>query len=190
MRYSDLIKVLNELADDLSYCFSYINEGGCGAMAAMVGKHLERMGVVCDVATPDYSLPAGKIRNTVSDRGDVADWDDNGLSRSHLAIRFRVGPKVLLWDSDNGVKDVLPRWAMTANTMGFGLTISECDWISNNNVEGYWNDTFDRDQLPDMQDMVDNALSAFPDGCFSGIQGNRLLQFLFQRNRQVSERRC
>ncbi len=190
MKHSDLVAALNTLAGDLSGEFEAINWGGCGAMAAMVGKHLERMGLVCDVATPEYAEPAGRVRNKVGDRGDVTMWDSNGISRGHVAIRFRLGPVVKLWDSDHGVVDSLKRWSLSSKTMGQGLSVQECDWISNTNVEGNWNSSFDRDQLPGMQCMVDDALSVFDDGCFSGIQGNRLLQFLFQRNPQVCERRC
>lgn len=190
MKHSKLVDALNQLACDLSNEFEYINNGGCGSMAAMVGKHLERMGVVCDVATPDYGNAAGQVRNKVGNRNMVGDWDSNGVSRAHLAIRFKLGPVVRLWDTDNGVAGSLPDWNLTGNMMGLGLSVQECDWISNTGPDSAWNRTFDRDQLPGMQDMVDDALSAFPDGCFSGIQGNRLLQFLFQRNRQVSERRC
>lgn len=188
MKHSELVDALNQLAYDLDSEFEEINAGGCGAMAAMVGKHLERMGVVCDVATPDYGSVAGKVRNSVGDRSMPHEWDDNGMSRSHLAIRFKIGTSVRLWDTDNGVVDHIDRWELSGKDMGLGLTVQECAWISDSGVG--WNSCFDRDQLPGMQYMVDNALSVFDDGCFSGIQGNRLLQFLFQRNPQVCERRC
>ena len=161
-------------------------------MAAMVGRHLERMGLVCDVATPTtYEQPhAGAIRNKVADRSDPDDWSSNGLSRGHLAVRFRIGPTVHMWDSDEGVGHRHTYFMSGLTTKGFrlGLTVSECEWISSQ--QRGWNACFYRGQIPGMQEMVDEYLSEFPDGCFSGIQGNRLLQFLFQRNPQVSERRC
>lgn len=188
MKHSKLVEALNQLADDLDSEFEDINRGGCGAMAAMVGKHLERMGVVCDVATPDYGSVPAKVRNSVGDRSMPSDWDRNGMSRSHLAIRFKIGMSVRLWDTDNGVVDHIDLWELSGKAMGLGLTVQECAWISDSGVG--WNSCFDRDQLPAMQERVDDVLSMFPDGCFSGIKGNRLLQFLLHRNPQVSERRC
>lgn len=190
MNYAKLIRVLNTLATDLDATFEHINHGGCGATAALVGAHLERMGLVCDVATPDYGEVPGRVRNKVYDRSDVEEWDRNGVSRSHLVVRFKIGPTVKLWDSDNGVFNEHSPWCLTSKHMGLGLSVRECDWISNLNVEGNWNSTFDRDQLPDMKEMIDDALSVFDDGCFSGIQGNRLLQFLLHKAPQVHERRC
>lgn len=192
MKHKDLIESLNVLAETLRESFDDISSGGCGVMAGMVGRHLERMGLVCDVATPTtYEQPnAGKIRNKVSDRSDPDEWSNNGLSRGHLAIRFRIGPTVHMWDSDVGVgcKGSYFMCGLTTHEFGLGLTVAECEWISSQ--QRGWSRCFCRSQIPDMQDLVDAYLSAFPDGCFSGIQGNRLLQFLLQRNQQVSERRC
>ncbi len=192
MKYSELIVSLNNLAESLSDTFYYINSGGCGVMAATVGRHLERMGLVCDVATPtncEHPM-AGAIRNKVDDRSDPFEWSNNGLSRDHLAVRFRIGPTVHMWDSDKGVSSRYTNfmYGLTTERFGLGLTVSECEWINSEQYD--WNDYFDRRQIPGMQEMVDDYLAKFPDGCFSGIQGNRLLQFLFQRSPQVSERRC
>ena len=130
MKHKDLIETLDALAESLRDCFDDINSGGCGVMAGIVGKHIERMGLVCDVATPTtYDQPAaGAIRNKIDDRTNPNDWSKNGLSRAHLAIRFRIGPTVYLWDSDEGVGQPGAdfQYGLTTESFGLGLSVSEC----------------------------------------------------------------
>ena len=91
-----------------------INFGGCGVMAGVVGEILELLGVPVEVVTSsDYGCSPAEARQRLywnieadldAGRWDNAAWDSEGVSRSHLAVRFMLGRDLYTWDSDGLIK--------------------------------------------------------------------------------------
>ena len=152
---------LERLGDRLHCEVEYVNHGGCGVVAAEVGKQLTRLGIECDVATGGYSstLPAAVVRDDVFDHDDPLAWDAAGLGRGHLAIRFPLDGIPYTWDSNGFAPDSAPylggsEWEKNGE-FGTGLTVAEADRL--NKGQRGWNRTFDRKQIPVIRDLVREA---------------------------------
>ena len=156
-----------------TYTKGDINYGGCGVMAGIVGEILEIWGIPVEIVTPaekGLDTPPREIRErliaeywgedwTVHD-WTVHDWDDNGLHRSHLAVRFVLGDKVYTWDSDGllcsdrffGRNEYGEPSYCADYPFGDGMTVRECIEISS--TAAGWNTWFDRDQIPMMRELA------------------------------------
>ena len=156
---ADLKQRLDRLGDAITAHVDAPNRGGCGLIAGCVGRALQKLDVLCEVVTPVEwgSEPAGAVRANVTNPGSAKDWDRNGLSRSHLAVRFRYGGASYCWDSDGlydgGAK--FGRYSTTAE-FGDGLTVSECVKISSR--QAGWSRHFDRRQIPLIKHLVQHHL--------------------------------
>lgn len=145
-----------------------INWGGCGVMAGIVGEILELWGIPVEVVTPaaeDWGTSPQEARERLQaeywgDDWTVHDWDDNGLSRGHLAVRFKLRGTMYTWDSDGllcsdrffGRRDDGSPSHCADYAFGEGMTVQECIEISSTS-EG-WNSMFDRDQIPLMRELA------------------------------------
>lgn len=167
----ELLRRLRRLRKSLNATCEFINWGGCGVVAAAVGAALERRDIPCDVATPcrlvgdvwQTGSAANEVRGLVTDPTDPFDWSINGLSRSHLAVRFRIDGRTYLWDSDGlysttryGKRDDGTLVHVAAGQLGDGLTVKECAAISAK-ARG-WNSTFKRAQIPLIRHLVTHHL--------------------------------
>lgn len=151
-----------------TYTRGDINYGGCGVIAGIVGEILEMWGIPVEVVTP-----TGKDRGTTprearerlvaeywGEGWTAYDWDENGLYRAHLAVRFKLGGKVYTWDSDGllcsdrffGRNEYGEPSYCADYPFGDGMTVQECIEISST-AEG-WNTCFDRDQIPTMRELA------------------------------------
>lgn len=143
-----------------------INYGGCGVMAAITGEALRKLGVEVEVVTignrwdwSERGLPAAEVRQNVHNNEDPEEWDDNGLDRGHLAVRFKTGGRVHTWDSEVMYRtgryfgdDKYP----SAGKFGEGLTIEEAKAITRTGKG--WNSTFERKHIPLMRHLVKHHL--------------------------------
>lgn len=129
------------------------------------------MGVMVEVVTPvsiRASLwsckPAATVRLKVKDPKDPKDWDENGLSRTHLAVRFRSAGKTYTWDSDRLVQSTSSFGRRcddepytTSKKFGDGMSVEECVAIASTS-EG-WNRRFDRKQIPLIKHLIKHHLT-------------------------------
>lgn len=146
-----------------------INWGGCGVMAGIVGEILELLGVPVEVVTSsDYGCSPAEARQNLSwnieaendGRWDNDAWESEGVSRTHLAVRFMLGRDMYTWDSDGliksdkyfGRRDGGEPVHVADYPFGEGMTVAECAHISSD-PEG-WNDTFNRDRIPQMRELA------------------------------------
>ena len=159
----ELKRRLRRLSRALNTRTPDINWGGCGVMAGIVGEILELLGVPVEVITPsdDGCSPAEarqrlywNIEVEHDGRWDNSAWDSEGVSRSHLAVRFMLGRDMYTWDSDGLIKSDKYFGRLDCGRpqhcgeypFGDGMTVQECIEISST-PEG-WNYMFDRRQIP------------------------------------------
>lgn len=152
-----------------------INCGGCGVMAGIVGEILELLGVPVEVVTSgDYGCSPAEARQRLrlywdigagnDGRWDNSAWDSEGVSRSHLAVRFMLGRDMYTWDSDGliksdkyfGRRDDGSTSHCADYPFGEGMTVAECVHISS--VPQGWNSTFNRRQIPQMRELAQQHL--------------------------------
>lgn len=174
MEHVDLMRRLNQVAATITDYIPNPNYGGCGVVAGIVGHRLELLGVehveivTCAGREDNYggrSPKAARRRN--NDLRCPHAWDEAGLSRQHLAVRFFSGDSYWTWDSDGAHKgwrhfgtrqwgDGGPRY--TTTKPGTGMTVRECLWISLGSKR--WNPTFRRTDIPKIAQIVNE--------CFGG----------------------
>lgn len=142
----ELLRRLVNLRATIDASVENINYGGCGVIAAAVGKALIALDVPCDVLTP--WRPAAEVRGNVKKTGSARDWSSNGLSRSHLVIRFRIDGETMTWDTACGIKGPhdVGNYKTGGAEFGDGLTIRECTAMCAR--QAGWNPDFDRRQIP------------------------------------------
>lgn len=139
-------------------------------MAGIVGEILELLGIPVEVVTPAeeyWGTPPREARERMEYFGEnwtVWDWDNNGLSRAHLAVRFKLRGKVYTWDSDGllcsdryfgRLADGSPAHSADYQ-FGAGMTVQECIEISS--TPDGWNERFDRRQIPLMRELAHQHL--------------------------------
>jgi len=145
-----------------------INWGGCGVMAGIVGEILELCGIPVEVVTPaeyDWGVSPKEARERLQaeywgEDWTAHDWDNNGLYRAHLAVRFVLGGKLHTWDSDGllcsdkffGRRECGEPSHVADYPFGEGMTVLECIEISS--TPSGWNSTFDRRQIPLMRELA------------------------------------
>lgn len=150
-----------------------LNHGGCCVVAAAVAGALERLGVPVEVVSTSYSttnVPAN-ARTVLLDSGYEVEnagnyaWDDAGLYRSHLGVRFKLGGVLHTWDSDTlwrGGK-AFGGWANSTGPrdpcnypFGQGLTVREAQALADD-PKG-WNKDFKRKHIQRIRDIVSEGL--------------------------------
>lgn len=151
-----VFKALRKIQKDVSHIHD-MNYGGCGVFAYIVGEELKKIGWEVDIVTPSYGrggIPS-KIRRYVKNNSPD-EWSRNGLSRAHLAVRFKT-PKgvVYTYDSDclnrGGSKFGWFEW-LCEYPFGEGLTVEETKEMCKTG-EG-WNQTFNRKQIPEIRSTI------------------------------------
>lgn len=164
IQHRELLARLRRLKRVASSHVSNINYGGCGVMAAIVGAELRKLGVEVEVATvgnrwddSDRGLPAAKVRDNVFNIADTYEWDENGLDRGHLGVRFKSGKRVYCWDTDAGLTPPsrIGRWP-AAGKFGEGLTVDECKALASK--QQGWNSDFNRRNIPLLRHLTRHYL--------------------------------
>lgn len=157
-----LFRTLRKIQNEVNDKICNLNNGGCGVFAYLVGEELKNLGVEVEVITPvgkrhgQDKFPAEQVRHFVRNKNDTNDWDTNGLSRKHLAVRFKTNKgKVYTYDSDafrRGASKFGIWGDQSDMTFGTGLTVEECRLMSES-PDG-WNPTFNRRQIPKLRRIV------------------------------------
>lgn len=165
IQHEELLRRLRRLSKALNTYCTHINYGGCGVMAGIAGEFLHKLGVEVEIVTPtnrwgDYVSPAEARNNLPPDWETVWDWNANGLSSGHLAVRFKSGGRTYTWDSD-GTRNRVQCFGKGMRTragykFGGGLTVEECQRMSAD-PRG-WNSTFNREQIPLMRNLTEHHL--------------------------------
>lgn len=161
-RHRTTLLQLRRLSKSITERVHDVNNGGCGFVAYLVAEQLEARGLMVEIVTPTdgWSLPAAAVRPNVHNPAKAREWDDNGLRRSHLAVRFRSDGTTYTWDSDGLRRSASKfggKWTYkTTSKFGDGLRISEVKAMCKS--QAGWNRTFDRQQLPLLRHLVKHHL--------------------------------
>ena len=172
IEHQALLRRLRVLSTELTENCDSINYGGCCVMAGIAGEALLALGVQCEVVAPwdaGYSnnTPLCKIKELVK-VCTSEEYDRYGLRRDHLAVRFRsqtpgakLPNRVYTWDSDGLY--LTKKWFANMQyycglSFGRGLSVQEAQELGKDAYS--WNDQFDRDQIPLMQEITDSILLA------------------------------
>lgn len=100
----DLVAQLNVLASRLDN-IPYLNDGGCGVVAAHVAKRLQHITKV-RVAIFAYGQDIDEIRSYVRNTRSALEWSRSGLVVGHAMVEFLHNGEWWLFDSVGAVPDV------------------------------------------------------------------------------------
>lgn len=174
MRHPELMHRMRGLAAAITRNIEAPNWGGCCVIAGMVATELERIGVQAEVVTPAYRVehtPAWVREHLeLDDYGNNYAWENFGLSRSHLAVRFMSKGRLYTWDSDGlimgGYKfgrdiEYAPHGRYKCvGKFGDGLKPDEAVLLGSD--PHAWNSCFDREQIPEIQRLTNIWLGRCP----------------------------
>jgi hypothetical protein len=172
LSHKELAKRLKRLQKAINKNVKHPNYGGCGVIAAIVGQQIADLGFEVEVVTPVYypnAAPAA-VREWVNNKNRAMEWQNAGLSRTHLAIRFKSNGRCYTWCTDGGLLrsacqfGAVSKWAgkgkraySTTKRFGDGLTVAEC-WGMCRTADG-WNKMFDRKaSVPTIRTLTDYHL--------------------------------
>lgn len=167
MSVTEILETLTKLQEALKPV-RRLNHGGCCVLAVMVAKKLKERGLEVEIVTPtdgdsfEYPyIPASEARELIGEIGCIPcidDWYTAGMDFSHVAVRFMVAGVVYTYDSNYLRKDEFKfgRSSSTAHAFGTGLFVEEAEHIAS--VPENWNSSFNREQIPMMQAIVDSFL--------------------------------
>lgn len=171
--HKELMRRLRRLQRAITEHVAWPNHGGCAVIAGIVGEHLRDLGFDVEIVTPVNkgalfeTKPAAEVRNNLPAKWSWNHWDENGLSRAHLAVRFRSGGRCYTWDSETllrkagwfGRASTWTGWPgkyQTSAKFGDGMTVDECNKLASTGKG--WNTTFDRKQIPTIRTLADYHL--------------------------------
>ncbi len=146
-------EAVNNLTDD------DLNSGGCCVYAALVSEKLKSLGYRARgaVVTWRHCNSIAQARNNfVKDASNMREWNDGGVVFSHVITEFYIGKDRYHVDSDQVVK-ASPKFKYDRVIPG-RLKIKEMKALASKS-EG-WNDRFDRDFIPEIEQLVEAYLTA------------------------------
>jgi len=158
---------VNNVLKHLNTNFSRINSGGCGAMAHILGRNLEKVGYTVRIAiysgwgnapkhNTSLSIIRRRLRSTPRSEWSLQLWDDVGIGWGHVWAEFFIDDEWFSIDS-TGIETVKEdtghgRW---------GKPLMERLSIEDLALVAYrcsgWNRAFDRNQIPAMAKFVGNS---------------------------------
>lgn len=146
------LKTINENYDD-------VNLGGCACIAAMIAESLRLVFPIMRITACNPSWSTAKqgdineIRDMSNEAADKDYWYSNGLGFDHVWIEVWYKKRWYVLDS-TGVhtrKEMYARW--TEPHKG-SFSIKEMKSMAAERTG--WNDWFDRSQLPNIKQHIDN----------------------------------
>ena len=156
-----IVKKLNKLGKVVMASYPYINHGGCCVYAAMIVSALHKHKIKAEGIVASWSAlgmnRAGQSIDTVREavkKNKICEWQDNGISFSHVGVEFEVDGKKYHYDS-KGAKRAKREFDGMPIYKG-RLKLQEMRGLAGRK-EG-WNDTFDRKDIPALRQLVKEHL--------------------------------
>ena len=150
------MKKLGIKLKELDTTFKYVNWGGCGCVAAMLAKAFRHQFPIMRITSSGTFGPTDldKIRETMNNNMSKDDWYNNGIHFNHVWVEVFFNKRWYVLDA-TGIhtrKEMYARWSKPATG---SFSIDEMEALAS---ESSWNTSFDREQLPAMQRMIDTML--------------------------------
>lgn len=163
------ITMLEEKIKNVGRKFSNINRGGCGYFAYLfhkeILKQLDGSGMDVTILLASGMSPEGGIDETPeSEMYDLQKLkDDHDIENSHVFLELRVSDEEYYYMDCTGIYDKVEDMPWQ-NTFGLkAYDIGEINhfilwhWITEHADE--WNDSFDKNQVPDMAEYIEHQVS-------------------------------
>lgn len=160
LREYELRNILNRLATQLRTQWPKIDHGGCGVVAALVSRELNRIGVPAVGMFPLHPLyspvcwSVDQARTGIQDPLNAAmyDWEDNGGNFFHIVTSFTLNGRDWVFDASNGCKEARDTYA------DGHMTTEEIVAVALVNDYG-WNPEFNRRAIPEVEAMITNEMA-------------------------------
>ena len=164
-----LLAALREIRRDLEI-YPLINRGGCAIFAAIITDVLLKNGIPAEVVTvgPAYDdeieeASPKQVRERLKGKlHHVTKWDELGLQRDHLGVRFRWRGRLYTFDSDALRKSgqyLGIEYDCIHYPFGHGATVQET-LLFHRYVDG-WNDRFNRRHVPHIRAIIYESFTRF-----------------------------
>lgn len=158
----DLKAVLLSIQHDVAVKIPELNNGGCAVFASIVLKELQKRNIKSEaitstrkVKTPPTKM-VEKVKSSKNGEKRCKVWDNAGLDRQHVAIRFKSGGLTYTYDSE--ALTLGGKWYGFRNSFkcsysfGQGLTYKQVAAIARDSTS--WNKMFDRKHIPELRAII------------------------------------
>lgn len=157
----DVVKMLNDLAWKADTKIDYLNWGGCGVFAALVGRKLQDAGIPVGVVCGSWRHNGDKAdveraRSNVAEKWDAEEWNANGVYFGHVGLEVEIDGKLYHYDSKQGVKPAGKEIDGLPIAKG-RVTIEEMELLAGESLN--WNSDFNRKQIPKLTKLVEKAFA-------------------------------
>lgn len=159
-----MIQDLLLFSNQVKKVHSTINDGGCGVFAYHMAKRLEqympiKLRVYANIKQEDMDTIRLKIIETKGKVGNIYCWNRHDFYFGHIVIEIEFNGQVYHYDA-NGLHLITNNFHPEYNYLSSGyLHLSELEELIK--VPHYWNDEFDRKEIPILKRRIKRFFSAF-----------------------------
>lgn len=150
----ECMQKLDKLLCEIDVNFEYVNSGGCACVAAMIAEKVRHIYPVMRITSSSNRSKANldTIRENLRDNYCKDEWYNNGIYFGHVWVEICIDDNWYVLDATgvHTVEDMYNIWSTPAEG---SYTLDEVDALANDTGNS-WNTMFDRDQLPDIQKLV------------------------------------
>ena len=144
---------LNNMLINVNNNHDRINWGGCSCVAVMIADNLPDY-IETRICTPG-NIDIDEARNDIDNPLLKENWYGSDVWFDHVWIEAKINGEWLALDCEGAhdVQDMYAEWGR-ANNGSFTL-----DEMRSMAAQLTWNSTFNRDQLPSMQKMIEEGFA-------------------------------
>ena len=148
------MKNLHHHLAEVDNTFCRVNCGGCACVAAMIAKRFRHQFPIMRITSSGTDCPTDldEIRHHLDDTMDKDEWYDNGIYFNHVWVEvfFDNAWHVLDAEGVHTTEDMYADWSKPADG---SFSIDEIQSLADTDS---WNRAFDHDQLPAIEEMINN----------------------------------
>lgn len=162
--FNQLMVHLTLLADEINEKIPFVNNGGCGMVALLVAKELNRAGIETTIVISGdsdfdetYNIDLNEINKSITGtKPSVSKWNKKDIYFAHVCIEFNYKNIPYHFESEKGLV-VAKKRLMGYKIYKGRLSIEVFEPIAEN--PSGWNKCFERNHIPFMKEIVKNHLS-------------------------------
>ena len=130
-----------------------VNSGGCACVAVMIADNLPEY-IETRICTPG-NIDLDEARNDIDNPMLKENWYGSNVWFNHVWIEAKIDGEWLALDCE-GARDVQDMYDMWGRASDGGFTLDEMRSMA---AQLTWNSTFNRNQLPSMQEMIEDGFA-------------------------------